>query len=116
MKWIAGLTLILLLPVSLSAETLDLAALQDGLQEAQMIEEPPAWYERPDGSDSRVLPDGSILVTVSATGDVTIGGDRRKKKPVVPYWRRAARSPQTNRPGKRSPLRRKRPIGARMRA
>ena len=37
-----------------------------------------AWYERADGSDWRVQDDGSIIVTISATGDVTIGGDTRK--------------------------------------
>jgi len=36
------------------------------------------WYEREDGSDWRYQDDGSIIVTISATGDVTIGGDRRK--------------------------------------
>lgn len=36
------------------------------------------WYQREDGSDWRVLEDGSVIVTVSATGDVTIGGDTRK--------------------------------------
>lgn len=37
-----------------------------------------AWYQRSDGSDWRVLDDGSVIVTISATGDVTIGGDTRK--------------------------------------
>ena len=37
-----------------------------------------AWYERADGSDWRVQEDGSVIVTISATGDVTIGGDTRK--------------------------------------
>ena len=37
-----------------------------------------AWYERADGSDWRVQDDGSVIVTISATGDVTIGGDTRK--------------------------------------
>ena len=79
MKRIAALALLLLIPSRLLAETLDLSAISGGLPEALMIEEPPAWYEGPDGSDSRILPDGSVLVTISATGDVTIGGDRRKK-------------------------------------
>ena len=30
-------------------------------------------------AESKVLPDGSVLVTITATGDVTIGGDTRKK-------------------------------------
>ncbi|MBR5288893.1 MAG: CapA family protein [Clostridia bacterium] len=42
-----------------------------------------AWYEREDGSDWRMLSDGSIVVTVSATGDVTIGGDTRKKNKSI---------------------------------
>ena len=37
------------------------------------------WYEREDGSDWRIQEDGSIIVTISATGDVTIGGDTRKR-------------------------------------
>ena len=37
-----------------------------------------AWYERANGSDWRVQDDGSVIVTISATGDVTIGGDTRK--------------------------------------
>ncbi|MCR4707962.1 MAG: CapA family protein [Clostridiales bacterium] len=79
MKRIASLMLFFMFPAFLAAETLDLSALQGEFPEAQMIEEPFAWYELPDGSDSRILPDGSVLVTLSATGDVTIGGDRRKK-------------------------------------
>ena len=42
-----------------------------------------AWYEREDGSDWRYLSDGSIVVTISATGDVTIGGDTRKKNKSI---------------------------------
>lgn len=30
-------------------------------------------------AESKVLPDGSVLITITATGDVTIGGDTRKK-------------------------------------
>ena len=41
------------------------------------------WYEREDGSDWRYLPDGSVVVTISATGDVTIGGDTRKKNTSI---------------------------------
>ena len=63
-----------------AAEQLDLTQFgQDGPPEAETVQVR-AWYEREDGSDGRVMKDGSILVTVSATGDVTIGGDRRKKK------------------------------------
>lgn len=32
---------------------------------------------------SKVLPDGSVLVTITATGDVTIGGDTRKKSKSI---------------------------------
>ena len=68
-----------LYPFLSHADTLDFSTFQSEIEEAQMIEEPAAWYERPDGSDSRIMSDGSILVTLSAAGDVTIGGDRRKK-------------------------------------
>lgn len=50
------------------------------------VEEPAASDEAEVGDDqaasyaeSNVLPDGSVLVTITATGDVTIGGDTRKK-------------------------------------
>ena len=36
-----------------------------------------AWYQREDGRDWRVQDDGSVIVTLSATGDVTICGDTR---------------------------------------
>jgi len=42
-----------------------------------------AWYEREDGSDWRAQDDGSVIVTISATGDVTIGGDTRKKSKSI---------------------------------
>ena len=42
-----------------------------------------AWYERADGSDWRVQEDGSVIVTISATGDVTIGGDTRKSSTSI---------------------------------
>ena len=71
--------LLSLSPLCSNADSLDLSTLQADIEEAQMIEEPAAWYTRPDGSDGRILSDGSVLVTLSATGDVTIGGDRRKK-------------------------------------
>ena len=70
-----------------NAETLDLSQFADGeLQEAEIwtgdgngIPQTGKWYQRMDGSDWRYQPDGAVIVTVSATGDVTIGGDRRKK-------------------------------------
>ena len=70
------LALVLLL-TSASAEQLDLSLLE-GLSEVQTIQERP-WNLAPDGTDWRIQPDGSVIVTLSATGDVTIGGDRRKK-------------------------------------
>ena len=42
-----------------------------------------AWYERADGADWRVQDDGSVIVTISATGDVTIGGDTRKSSTSI---------------------------------
>ena len=66
----------LLLPGSVFAESLDLSKLGD-IEEAEQWEER-AWYQREDGSDWRVQDDGSVIVTISATGDVTIGGDTRK--------------------------------------
>lgn len=47
------------------------------IEEAEQWEER-AWYQREDGGDWRVQDDGSVIVTISATGDVTIGGDTRK--------------------------------------
>ena len=41
------------------------------------------WYERADGTDWRVQDDGSVIVTISATGDVTIGGDTRKSSTCI---------------------------------
>lgn len=41
------------------------------------------WYERADGTDWRVQDDGSVIVTISATGDVTIGGDTRKSSTSI---------------------------------
>lgn len=67
----------LLLPGSVFAESLDLSKLGD-IEEAEQWEER-AWYQREDGSDWRVQNDGSVIVTISATGDVTIGGDTRKR-------------------------------------
>lgn len=61
-------------------ETLDLDAL-----DAQDIPDAAVWEDavfdwnlRADGTDWRMQDDGSIIVTISATGDVTIGGDTRK--------------------------------------
>ncbi len=56
---------------------LDLSQFEDAPEAAEWEER--AWYQREDGSDWRVLDDGSVIVTLSATGDVTIGGDTRKR-------------------------------------
>ena len=65
-----------LFPLSASAESLDLSQLGN-IEEAEQWEER-AWYQREDGTDWRMQDDGSVIVTISATGDVTIGGDTRK--------------------------------------
>ncbi len=73
----AALTAFLFLfPFTACAESLDLSQLGN-IEEAEQWEEH-AWYQREDGSDWRVQDDGSVIVTISATGDVTIGGDTRK--------------------------------------
>ena len=74
----AALTAFLFLfPFTACAESLDLSQLGN-IEEAEQWEEH-AWYQREDGSDWRVQDDGSVIVTISATGDVTIGGDTRKR-------------------------------------
>ena len=75
--------LILLLPGACLGEALDLSLFENGEPPAAEVWEDAvfeslAWYQREDGSDWRLLDDGSVIVTVSATGDVTIGGDTRK--------------------------------------
>ena len=64
-------------------DTLDLSLFEDeepseAAQWEEAVFDTRAWYERADGSDWRVQDDGSVIVTISATGDVTIGGDTRK--------------------------------------
>lgn len=84
-KWI-GVLMGLLLALPACAEKLDLSQFEGGEPPAAEVWEQapmPHWYQRPDGSDARVLPDGSVIVTLSATGDVTIGGDTRKKGKTV---------------------------------
>lgn len=69
---------LMLVSVCALADTLDLSLLGD-LQTAEAWDEAfSVWYERADGSDWRLQDDGSVIVTISATGDVTIGGDTRK--------------------------------------
>ncbi len=75
--------LILLLPGACLGEALDLSLFENGEPPAAEVWEDAvfeslAWYQREDGSDWRLLDDGSVIVTLSATGDVTIGGDTRK--------------------------------------
>ena len=77
------LLLVVLAPVCAMGEMLDLSLFEGGEPPAaetweDAVFETRPWYEREDGSDWRYQDDGSIIVTISATGDVTIGGDRRK--------------------------------------
>ena len=72
----AALCLCLLPFAALGEEVLDLSQFEDAPEAAEWEER--AWYQREDGSDWRLLDDGSVIVTLSATGDVTIGGDTRK--------------------------------------
>ena len=83
--WIAILASVLcMLAAAGTCEMLDLSLFEGGEppaaeEWADAVFETRPWYEREDGSDWRYQDDGSIIVTVSATGDVTIGGDTRKK-------------------------------------
>ena len=82
------LTLALFAPCALGEGMLDLSQFAGGEPPAaesweDAVFETRAWYEREDGSDWRMLSDGSVVVTISATGDVTIGGDTRKKTASV---------------------------------
>ena len=84
-KKLAALFLLLMCIIPCAgAETLDLSLFDEGellaaeVWEDAVFEKRP-WYEREDGSDWRCLDDGSVIVTISATGDVTIGGDSRKR-------------------------------------
>ena len=69
---------------ALGEETLDLSQFEGGEPPAaenwaDAVFETRPWYEREDGTDWRRQDDGSVIVTISATGDVTIGGDSRKR-------------------------------------
>jgi len=84
----ALLALLLLASGALGEGMLDLSLFEGGEPPAaenweDAVFETRAWYEREDGSDWRMLPDGSVVVTVSATGDVTIGGDTRKRSKSI---------------------------------
>ncbi len=84
----ALLLTLLCAPGSLAEERLDLSLL-DGEEPSaaetweDAVFETRAWYERADGADWRVQDDGSVIVTISATGDVTIGGDTRKSSTSI---------------------------------
>ena len=74
---------LLALPAPALGEMLDLSQFAGGEPPAaeeweDAVFDTRAWYERANGSDWRVQDDGSVIVTISATGDVTIGGDTRK--------------------------------------
>ena len=87
-RWLAALILCLLLPAAALGEMLDLSQFEGGEPPSaeeweDAVFETRAWYEREDGSDWRLQDDGSVIVTISATGDVTIGGDTRKKSKSI---------------------------------
>ena len=74
---------LLALPTPALGEMLDLSQFAGGEPPAaeeweDAVFDTRAWYERADGSDWRVQEDGSVIVTISATGDVTLGGDTRQ--------------------------------------
>ena len=77
-KLSAFLLILMLLPALCAAEMLDLSLFEEEellaaeVWEDAVFEKRP-WYEREDGSDWRYQDDGSVIVTISATGDVTIG-------------------------------------------
>lgn len=83
---LAPLTLIMLLALPACGaceEVLDLSQFENGQPPAAEVWEDAVfetlpWYAREDGTDWRYQDDGSVIVTISATGDVTIGGDTRK--------------------------------------
>ena len=82
------LTLALLVPALAVGEMLDLSQFEGGEPPAaaeweDAVFETRPWYQREDGSDWRYQDDGSVIVTISATGDVTIGGDTRKKSKSI---------------------------------
>ena len=75
-----GLILLLAMaPVCALGEMLDLSLFEGGEPPAaetweDAVFETRPWNEREDGTDWRYQDDGSVIVTISATGDVTIGG------------------------------------------
>ena len=87
-KRLLGLILLLAMaPACALGEMLDLSLFEGGEPPAaetweDAVFETRSWNEREDGTDWRYQDDGSVIVTISATGDVTIGGDKRKGKSV----------------------------------
>lgn len=84
-KWMlaSAFCALLALPAAGCGEKLDLSQFENGeppvvAEWEDAVFETREWYEREDGSDWRLQDDGSVIVTISATGDVTIGGDTRK--------------------------------------
>ena len=78
------LTAALLCTGAQAEDKLDLSQFEGGEPPAaqeweEAVFEARPWFQRADGTDWRVQDDGSVIVTLSATGDVTIGGDTRKK-------------------------------------
>ena len=76
LKYLCIVLCLCLLPFAAMGEELDLSLFENAPEAVEWEER--AWYQREDGSDWRLLDDGSVIVTISATGDVTIGGDTRK--------------------------------------
>ena len=76
LKYLCIALCLCLLPFAAMGEELDLSLFENAPEAVEWEER--AWYQREDGSDWRLLDDGSVIVTISATGDVTIGGDTRK--------------------------------------
>ena len=78
------LTAALLCTGAQAEDKLDLSQFEGGEPPAaqeweEAVFEARPWFQRADGTDWRCQDDGSVIVTLSATGDVTIGGDTRKK-------------------------------------
>ena len=82
------LLLLAMTPACTLGEMLDLSMFEGGEPPSaqtweEAVFETRPWYEREDGTDWRYQDDGSVIVTISATGDVTIGGDTRKKSKSI---------------------------------
>ena len=90
MRWMvaAAALAMLALPSAGCGEKLDLSQFENGeppvaAEWEDAVFETRAWYEREDGSDWRLQDDGSVIVTISASGVVTIGGDTRKSRKCI---------------------------------